>query len=105
MKKFPLSIDGEEFFKIFKINNNNMKIVKTCKKQVDLFKSIKAQFDKERKRFPEGQQADLAFEFQAFMAKQILRWLEGILLYRKFVFTSIQCSEKSCSGKQLFIYW
>ena len=72
-RKYPLSIDGEGFFKLFKINNNNLKILRTCKKQVDLFKAIKARFDQERRRVPTEQQADLAFEFQAFMAEQIIK--------------------------------
>ena len=72
-RKYPLSIDGEGFFKLFKINNNNLRILRTCKKQVDLFKAIKASFDQERKRIPENQQADLAFEFQAFMAEQLIK--------------------------------
>ncbi len=72
-RKYPLSIDGEGFFKLFKINNNNLRILRTCKKQVDLFKAIKASFDQERKRIPENQQADLAFEFQAFMAEQVTK--------------------------------
>ena len=71
-RRYRLSIDGEGFFKLFKINNNNLRILRTCKKQVDLFKAIKKIFDQDRKRIPQNQQADLAFEFQAFMAEQII---------------------------------
>ena len=71
-RRYPLSIDGEGFFKLFKINNNNLRILRTCKKQVDLFKAIKVRFDQDRKQIPPYQQADLAFEFQAFMEEQII---------------------------------
>ena len=71
-KTFPLYVDGNNFFKLFKISNNNMKILRSCKKQVDLFKSIKEWFDRERTQFPQNLQADLAFEFQAFMNNQIV---------------------------------
>ena len=71
-RKYPLSIDGEFFFKIFKINNNNLRILRSCKKQVDLFKAIKERFEQDRTTIPENKQADLAFEFQAFMAEQII---------------------------------
>ena len=49
-----------------------MKIFRSCKKPVDLFKSIKEWFDRERTQFPQNLQADLAFEFQAFMNNQIV---------------------------------
>ena len=60
-KTFPLYVDGDNFFRFFKISNNNMKILRSCKKQVDLFKSIKEWFDRERAQFPINLQADLAF--------------------------------------------
>ena len=71
-RKYHLSIDGEVFFKMFKINNNNLRILRSCKKQVDLFKAIKERFEQDRTTIPENKQADLAFEFQAFMAEQII---------------------------------
>ena len=70
-KKFKLSINGENFFKLFKISNNNIKILRSGNKQVELFRAIKQQFDEARKAFPAEKQADLAFEFQAFMLEQI----------------------------------
>ena len=57
---------------MFKINNNNLRILRSCKKQVDLFKAIKERFEQDRTTIPENKQADLAFEFQAFMAEQII---------------------------------
>jgi len=70
-KIFKLSINGENFFKLFKISNNNVKILRSGNKQVELFRAIKQQFNEQRKAIPDEKQADLAFEFQAFMLEQI----------------------------------
>ena len=59
------------FLRMFKIADNKLKIVNTCKKQVELFRKIKRAFDEKRRSVPAEQQADLAFEFQAFMTEQI----------------------------------
>ena len=66
-----ISIDGEEFFKLFKINNNNVKIIRSTKKQVELFKAIKKSFDQQRHNIPTEFEADLLFEFQAYMTGMI----------------------------------
>ena len=79
-KRYKFSVDGENFFRLFKvkttaqhqistliylkIHNNNIKIVRSGKKQVELFKSIKKRFGELRQGFPAEMQADLAFEFQ-----------------------------------------
>ena len=70
-QRYRLSIDGENFFKLFKIHNNNLKIVRSCKKQVELFRAIKKRFYEIRSSFPPSLQADLAFEFQAYMNERI----------------------------------
>jgi len=71
-KTFSLTIDDAEIFhKMFKINNNNRKIVFECKKQVDFFRGMKEKFAEQRKNFGRKVQIDLAFEFQAFMTMEI----------------------------------
>jgi len=72
-KLYPikLSIDADEFFRLFKINKTNIKILKSIKKQVDDFKAIKRLFDEKRKSFPDAEKADLLFEFQAWMTEYI----------------------------------
>ena len=70
-QRYRLSIDGENFFKLFKIHNNNLKIVRSCKKQVELFRAIMKRFYEIRSSFPPSLQADLAFEFQAYMNERI----------------------------------
>lgn len=86
-RRYPLSIDSESFFKLFKINNSNMRILRTCKKQVDLFKAIKERFGQERMSHPQEQQADLAFEFQAFMTEQILTVQKKVAEENNFTFS------------------
>ena len=70
-KKFKLSIDDDNFFKLFKLQTNNVRIIRSGKKQINIFRSIKKSFDELRKAIPQDKQADLAFEFQAFMKEQI----------------------------------
>ena len=84
-----VDLDGNNFFKLFKISNSNMKIFRSCKKPVDLFKSIKEWFDRERTQFPQNLQADLAFEFQAFMNNQIVEAQKAVSEENRFTFLGI----------------
>merc|ERR1711915_267194 len=81
-----LSIDGEEFFRLFKIHKTNLKILKTTKNQVEHFKAIKRSFDEQRKNFPEEEKADLLFEFQAWMTEYITTAKRTVTAENNFTF-------------------
>ena len=88
-KSFDLSVDEENFFKLFKIANNNLKILKTTKKEVELFKQIKESFAEQRKNHKENEK-DLLFEFQAFMTEEITNSQKRVASENNFTFG---CSE------------
>ena len=85
-KQFDISIDGEEFFNFFKIHNNNVKILRSTKKIVDIFKGIKASFDEQRSKIPIESEADLLFEFQAFMTDYIIKAKQQLTDENNFTF-------------------
>ena len=67
-----IMIDNETFVRVFKINNNNLKILNDTAKIIAEFKDLKRSFDETRKLFNERDQVDLIFEFQAFMFNHII---------------------------------
>ena len=71
-EKQKLVVDPENFLKIFRINNNHVKILQCTNKIVADFKQLKSQFDQDRKAFDQKDQVDLIFEFQAWMSQQIV---------------------------------
>ena len=72
-KKHNLTVDGENFLKLFKIHNHQQRILKTTSDEVARFREIKRAFDMERQKYGEKDQVDLVFEFQAYMAEEITR--------------------------------
>ena len=72
-KKHDLTVDGENFLKLFKIHDHHRKILKTASDEVNRFRAIKRAFDIERQKYGEKDQVDLVFEFQAYMAEEITR--------------------------------
>ncbi|KAL5268666.1 hypothetical protein ACHWQZ_G002499 [Mnemiopsis leidyi] len=67
-----ITIDDENFLKVFKINDNRLKILRSTNREVENFKKIKAGFDEARKLFNNSKdQVDLIFEYQAHMRQEI----------------------------------
>merc|ERR1719167_24147 len=81
-----LSIDGDEFFRLFKFHKYNLKILKSTKNQVEHFKKLKRDFDEQRKNFPEQEKADLIFEFQAWMTEYITTAQRTVTAENNFTF-------------------
>ena len=48
-----------------------MKILKSCKKQVEIFKAIHKRYQEEKKKIDKEKHVDLSFEYQAFMTDRI----------------------------------
>ena len=71
-KKHNLTVDDENFFKFFKLHNNHMKILRCTNDEVKRFSAMKKNFDEARRGFTGKDLVDLVFEFQAYMADQIV---------------------------------
>ncbi|XP_068698377.1 uncharacterized protein [Montipora foliosa] len=71
-KHYNLTVNDDNFFKLFKIHNNHRKILKSTSDEVKKFSEKKRAFDEERRNFSEKDSVDLAFEFQAYMTHEIV---------------------------------
>ena len=81
-----ITVDGEEFFRLFKISNNNLRIIRSVKTQVDLFRALKRQFDEKRNSIDKLDQPDLLFEFQAYMTDNITKAQQRLSYENNFTF-------------------
>ena len=68
---YNLTVNHENFFKLFKIHSNHRKIFKSTSDEVKKFSDKKRAFDEARKAFFGKDVIDLAFEFQAYMTDEI----------------------------------
>ena len=66
-----LTVDDENFFKLFKIHSNHRKILKFSSDEVKTFSDKKRAFDEARKAFHGKDLVDLVFEFHAYMTDEI----------------------------------
>ena len=85
-KKYSLCIDEDNFFKLFKLHSHNLPIIRSCKKQVDLFKAVIKQFYAQRQQYDADSQIDMTFEFQAFMQQRITEAQKEMTAENKFEF-------------------
>ena len=69
---YNLTVDDENFFKLFKIHSNHRKILMSTSDEVKRFSDKKRAFDEARKPFFGKDVIDLAFEFQAYMKDEIV---------------------------------
>ena len=74
LKNQPVKIyvDSEMFLQLFKINNNEVKILREARKEVVKFEKMKQDFYGEQKRYSKNDQKDMIFEFQAWMCDEII---------------------------------
>ena len=89
LKNQPVSIDidSEIFLRLFKINNNEIKILRETRKEVTRFEKIKKDFYVQQKRYNEIEQKDMIFEFQAWMYDQIIETQRNLSCNNNFSFT------------------
>ena len=66
-----ISVNEENFFKMFKIENNNLKILKAIRREVDEIREIHKEYLIQKKMYASWDQIDLAFEYQAYMEDMI----------------------------------
>ena len=85
----PVSIDinSELFLRLFKINNNEIKILRETRKEVARFEKIKKDFYVQQKRYTEIEQKDMIFEFQAWMYDQIVETQRNLSRNNNFSFS------------------
>ena len=88
-KNQPVSfdIDGEIFLRLFKINNNEIKILRETRKEVARFEKIKKDFYVQQKRYKAVEQKDMIFEFQAWMYDQIVEAQRNLSCKNNFSFS------------------
>lgn len=71
-KTYKLTVNDDNFFKLFKIHSNHRKILQCTSDEVKEFENKKKAFDEARKAFTGKDLIDLAFEFQAYMTDEIV---------------------------------
>ena len=81
-----LTVNGENFLKLFKIHNHHRKILKSTSDEVKKFSDKKRAFDEERKAFSGKDLVDLVFEFQAYMTDEIVEAQQRMSETNNFTF-------------------
>ena len=86
-KEFNLTVNNENFLKLFKIHNSHKLILQSTSREVQNFSETKKAFDEARKAFSGKDLVDLVFEFQAYMADEIVEAQKRISEKNKFTFS------------------
>ena len=84
--RHDLTVNHENFAKLFKIPNNHRKILKFTSDEVKKFSLIRDAFDEKRKDFGNSDQIDLAFEFLTYMSDEIADAKHRMIVYNNFTF-------------------
>ena len=84
--KHDLTVNHENFAKLFKIPNSHRKILKFINDEVKKFSMMKEAFDEKRKSFPGSGKIDLAFEFLTYMSDEIVDAKNRMTEYNDFTF-------------------
>ena len=90
-----LIVGHDTFLKIFKINNNHVRILQTTNRIVADIKAMENQFDEHRKLFGSKDQVDLIFEFQAWMSQQIIVAQKRLAIENNFTFFGEEAANES----------
>ena len=81
-----LTVDDENFFKLFKIHSNHRKILKFTSDEVEKFSDKKRAFDEARKAFHGKDLVDLVFEFHTYMTDEIVEAQKRMSKKNNFTF-------------------
>jgi len=84
-----LTITSENFLKYFKINNNQIKILTSVRKEIAMFIMMKQDFFKalDSGEYTEKEKIDMVFEFQAFMGEEVVEAQKRVSETNAFTFT------------------
>jgi len=93
------TINSTNFLKFFKINNSNLKILKSVNEEIANFRTMKTCFDQYLDSLSEERlRIDLVFEFQAFMSEEIIEAQKRVSKANHFTFTGDFTSVANESG-------
>lgn len=67
-----ITVDSENFLKMFKINDKNTKILRSVKKEIANFETMRQDLYHAKDNFSPQEQIDLFFEFQAWMSNEVI---------------------------------
>ena len=81
-----LTVNSENFFRLFKIHNNHRKILQLTSDEMKNFQGKKKAFDEARKAYSGKDLVDLVFEFQAYMTHEITKAQERFAKDNGFTF-------------------
>ena len=93
--KQKLTVDDENFLKLFKIHNNHRSILKHTSDEVARFTAMKRAFAIERETYGAKDQVDLAFEFQAYMTDEITRAEQRMSVLKGFTFSGEKAANEA----------
>ena len=87
-KRAPIKItvDGELFLRLFRIDNNNIKILREVRKEVARFELMKDEFYRIKAAFSTSEQMDMHFEFQTWMFEEIIEAQKRLSGQNNFTF-------------------
>jgi len=95
-KLHSIRVDDTNFLKLFKINNSNVKILRSVAREVEDFKEIRRAFTVQRQAYPSAQeQLDLTFEFQAYMAQEIVEAQKRVAEENAFSFLGNEAANEA----------
>ena len=84
--RYDISINEENFLKVFNIANNNVKILKSVKREINDFKDIRRYFKEQMNGFAGQDRIDAIFEFQAWMEQMIIEAQQRVSEQNGFTF-------------------
>ena len=90
-----MTITDENFLRFFKISNNNIKILKCSKRELNEFKTIKKDFYDYLLEADENDQVDLIFEFQAWMKEEIIEAQKRVSRENNFTFSGANTANEA----------
>lgn len=85
-RPIELHIDSEMFLRLFKISNNNLKVLREARKEVARFEKMKQLFYQQKREYGKKDQMDMIFEFQTWMLEEIIEAQKRLSNNNNFTF-------------------
>ena len=89
MQFHDINVNERNFFKMFKVGNNNLKILKTIKREVDKLRQIHQDYLAFKGNFEGQEKIDLSFEYQAYFEELVQYTLRSVSLELEFTFMDL----------------
>ena len=91
----PLDVNGELFLRLFRIDNNNIKILREVRKEVSRFEKMKDDFYLQKAFYDKLDQMNMHFEFQAWMFEEIIAAQKRLSEQNNFIFDGPQIASEA----------